>query len=166
MTHWRWNELSVLLLILPLLGFGCQPNGGNQMTADARDRVVQEINDILEGYAAAVATWDRDAINRFWGDSGGFVFAGDGTILGGHREWAETLDQYERQVDRWLKFVYRNTHVEALSIDAATATTEFEHSRITVEGDTVNVRGAWTYVFKKLDGKWNVVHTNGTHVEF
>ena len=166
MTHCPWNKLTVLLLILPLLGFGCEPNGGNQMTAAERDEVVQEITDILDAYATSVATWDREAINRFWGDSGGFVFAGDGTILGGHSEWAKALDQYEKQVDRWLKFVYRNTHVEALSIDAATATTEFEHSRITVEGDTVNVRGAWTYVFKKLDGKWNVVHTNGTHVEF
>ena len=73
---------------------------------------------------------------------------------------------YEKQLDRWLKFEYRSTHIEALSSNTATATTEFEHSRITVEGDTVNVRGAWTYVFKKLDGKWNVVHTNGTHVEF
>lgn len=166
MTHCRWKELSVLLLILPFLGVGCQSNGSSQTAADARDKVVQEITDILDAYATSVATWDREAINQFWGDYDGFVFAGDGTILGGHSEWTKTLDQFEKQVDRWLKFVYQNTHVETLSIDAVTATTEFEHSRITVEGDTVNVKGAWTYVFKKFDCKWKVVHTNGTHVEF
>ena len=57
-------------------------------------------------------------------------------------------------------------HVEALSKDAATATTEFETSRITIDGDTVNVRGAWTYVFRRSNGDWDVVHTNGPHVEF
>ena len=136
------------------------------MTVAERDLVVHEINEILDSYTTSVASWDRDAIDRFWGDYEGFVFAGDGMILGGHSEWAAALDQYEKQVGRWLMFEYRNTHIEALSADTATATTEFEHSRITVEGDTVNVRGAWTYVFKKSDGNWHVVHTNGTHVEF
>jgi ketosteroid isomerase-like protein len=136
------------------------------MTAATSDKVVQEISSILEAYEKAVLSWDRDAINEFWGDSDGFVFAGDGTILGGHSEWADTLDQYEKQVERWLKFKYTKILIEPLSIDAATATTEFEHSRITVEGDKVNIRGSWTYVFKKQNGKWNVLHSNGTHVEF
>ena len=166
MTSWLWKKSAILFLILPLLGIGCKSDEGNQLTAAERGKVVLEITEILDAYTTSVASWDRSAIDRFWGDYAGFVFAGDGMILGGHSEWAETLDQYEKQVDRWLKFEYKNTHIEALSSDTATVTTEFEHSRITIEGDTVNIRGAWTYVFKKLDGKWNVVHANGTHVEF
>lgn len=49
-------------------------------------------------------------------------------------------------------------------MDAATATVEFENSRTTTAGVTVNVKGAWTYVFKKYDGKWRVIQTNGTHI--
>jgi ketosteroid isomerase-like protein len=166
MKKYHWNELKILFLILPFIAVGCQPKGENQMNADTSDKVVQEISDILEAYEKAVVSWDREAINRFWGDSDSFVFAGDGIILGGHSEWAETLDRYEKTVEKWLKFEYTSTHIEALSMDAATATTEFEHSRISVEGDKVNIRGSWTYVFKKQDGKWNVIHANGTHVEF
>jgi len=165
MMQLRWAKLLVLLLILPFIGAGCQSSVGTEMAADEVENVVQEINDILDDYATAVTMWDRDAINLFWGDSGSFVFAGDGTILGGHREWAEALDSYEEQLDTWLEFEYWNTHVEALSIDAATATTEFAHSRITVEGDTVSVTGAWTYVFNRIDGDWDVIHTNGTHLQ-
>lgn len=120
---------------------------------------------MLHSYKGAVIDWDRAAMEGFWGDFERFVFAGDGVILGGHREWSETLRQYEEQLDRWLTFEFQNIHVEALSTAAATATAEFEHSRITVDGDTVSVRGAWTYVFKWSDGKWTMVHTNGTHIE-
>jgi len=112
MTSWLWKKSAILLLILPLLGIGCKPDEGNQITAAERDHVVLEITEILDAYATSVAPWDRGAIDRFWGDYPGFVFAGDGTILGGHSERAETLDQYEKQVDRWLKFEYQNTHIE------------------------------------------------------
>lgn len=158
------HRFAVLSLLL--FGVGCQTDNSGEMTAATRDQIVQEIADLLDAYSDAVATWDMDAINSFWGNSRSFVFAGDGAILGGHEEWSATLRQYGEEVDRWLKFEYRNVHVAALSTNAATATAEFEHSRVTVDGDTVNVRGAWTYVFKKSDEKWDVVHTNGTHVEF
>ena len=137
------------------------------MTAETRDDLTEEITNLMNDYSKAVAVWDAAAIDRFWGDYNGFVFAGDGIILGGHNEWSNTLRQYEEQVETWLKFDYTNMNIEILSLDVASVTTEFEHSRITFEGDTVNVRGAWTYVFKKSnDEGWDVVQTNGTHVEF
>ena len=131
-----------------------------------RDLIRSELSDHMNRYAGDVLNWDRAAIDRFWGDSEDFVFAGDGDILGGHDKWSALLDQYEGQVDRWLSFEYRNLHVVVLSPEVACVTTEFEHSRISTEGDTVNVRGAWTYVFKKSDEEWDVIHTNGTHIDY
>ncbi|MCK5483493.1 MAG: nuclear transport factor 2 family protein [Gemmatimonadetes bacterium] len=165
-VRFRHPSHRFAVLTLLIFGLGCQGDRDDEMTAEVREEVVEEISGLMEAYGDAVATWDADAIDHFWGDFGGFVFAGDGVILGGHSEWSETLRQYEEQVDRWLRFEYHNMHVEALSKDAATATTEFETSRITIDGDTVNVRGAWTYVFRRSNGDWDVVHTNGTHVEF
>ena len=163
----RFHLASFIFVILTFLIFplGCQ-SPGKEMTTETRDELVKEITDLMEAYSGAVKTWNMEAIDRFWGDFGGFIFAGDGIILGSHDEWSETLRQYEDQVDRWLKFEYKNMHVEVLSVDAAPVTTEFEHSRVTVNGDTINVKGAWTYVFKKSNGEWDIVHTNGTHVEF
>ena len=86
--------------------------------------------------------------------------------MGGHEEWSEFLRQLEPTVDRWLSFQYRNVHVAVLAPNVASATAEYEHSRILVAGDTISVRGAWTYVFSRVDGRWGVIQTNGTHVEY
>ena len=161
-----YSSYRLAVLTLLLFAVGCQSDGGIEMTTELRDEIVQEITYLMEAYSNAALNWDTEAIDSFWGSFEGFVFAGDGVILGGHNEWSERLRQYGKQVDRWLKFEYNNMHIEALSVDVATVTTEFEHSRITVDSDTINVRGAWTNVFKRSNGKWDVAHTNGTHVEY
>ena len=69
----RPSVLSYLVLFLLTLTACAPAPTPPPDLEDARDQVVQEITDILEDYATAVGTRDREAIDRFWGDSGGFV---------------------------------------------------------------------------------------------
>jgi ketosteroid isomerase-like protein len=136
------------------------------LSPDDRERIVREINRTLDDYKDAVMRKELSAVKGFWSDADDFVFAGDGTILGGSREWYDKLDWYDQDTDKWNSWEWRNVHVEPLAMDAASATLEFENSRTTRAGETVRIKGAWTYVFKKYDGKWRVIQTNGTHVPF
>lgn len=155
---------ATAILVLAVSVAACGATRENGLTPGDRERIVQEISRTLDDYKEAVTHKQLSAIKAFWSDAAGFVFAGDGTILGGSKEWYDKLDWYDKDTEKWNHWVYRNLHVEALAMDAASATVEFENSRTTTAGVTVNVKGAWTYVFKKYDGKWRVIQTNGTHI--
>jgi ketosteroid isomerase-like protein len=88
-------------------------------------------------------------------------FAGDGTILGGWKEWYDKLDWYDQDTVKWNHWQFRNIHVMPLASDVAGVTLEFENSRTTKAGNTERVKGAWTHLFQKQNGKWRVVLTNG-----
>ena len=55
--------------------------------------------------------------------------------------------------------------VYVLAIDAAVCTTEFKGKYLSTDGDTVVWNGCWTFVFKKFNGEWKVIHENGTHTQ-
>lgn len=154
----------LVLLAACLAGCGASAEGG--LGPGDRERIVQEISRTLDDYQDAVTHKELSAVKAFWSDADVFVFAGDGTILGGSKEWNDKLDWYHNDTAKWNHWEYRNLHIEPLAIDAASATVEFENSRTTTAGETVKVKGAWTYVFKKHDGKWRVIQTNGTHITF
>jgi hypothetical protein len=48
--------------------------------------------------------------------------------------------------------------------DAASFSMEYEWSMISKDGNTVNAKGSWMYVFKKFGEAWKVVHSAGTHL--
>ena len=145
---------------------GCQPSTSNDVSPAEREAIVQEIERTIDEYIDANLRKDVDAQLGFWSDSEEFVFAGDGTILGGYKEWAELLRQYDQENEKWNYWDIRNLHVVVLSRDTAAATLEFEYSIEKTNGETLRQKGAWTYVFKNFDGKWRVIQTNGTHLSF
>lgn len=155
---------AVVVFAVSLAACGASAEG--ELTPGAREQIYDEISRTLDDYKQAVTQKELNAVKAFWSDAEGFVFAGDGTILGSSEEWYEKLDWYHNDTEKWNHWEYRNLHVEALARDAASATVEFENSRTTTAGETVRVKGAWTYVFKKYDGKWRVIQTNGTHINF
>lgn len=129
-----------------------------------RQLVTAEIRRVLEDYRTAMLSRNYEAMLTFWSDADEFVFAGDGRILGGFQAWkAETTRHYE-DTRHWEQWEWQNIHVLPISEYAASATMEFRLRWVDIRGRTHNMRGAWTYVFMKMAGKWKVVHTNGTHV--
>jgi ketosteroid isomerase-like protein len=153
------------LLLVSVFVPSCQPNSGSEPSTQERAAIVAEINQRLAWYRDAVMRRDLEEYLGFWSDSEDFVFAGDGRILGGYDDWAELTAQHNAETEKWLKWEYRNVHVAVLSRDAASCTTEIEMSKLNVDGSTLRLKVAWTYVFKKFGDTWKVIHSNGTHVE-
>ena len=156
---WRCASTSALALIC-----GCQPSNSSDVSLAEREAIVQEIKQTIDEYGNANLRKDLDAQLSYFSDSEGFIFAGDGTILGGYSEWAEQLRHYDQVNQKWDYWNISNLHVVVLSREAASATYELEYGKELTSGDTVRQKGAWTSVFKKYDGKWRVIHTNGAHI--
>lgn len=125
---------------------------------------MSEVRDRLDKYAAANTKKDLDAILSFWSDSDDFVFAGDGTILGGFDRWAAVARNDVDQTDRWNYWNWENMHILPLSRDAASVTLEFEYEKVVVQVETVRGYGSWTYVMKRTETGWQVYQANGHHI--
>ena len=159
----RANIIGVIIILILI---GCQSNNSQELSEQEISKIKSEINNRVDSYFEAVKVLNLEEMFEFWSDSEDFIFAGDGRILGGYKEWTNEMNQFAEITDHFLYWNNKNIKIEALSRNAASYTMEFDNERIGVSGDTLNTKGSWTYVFKKNEGKWRVIQTNGTHIEY
>ncbi len=133
------------------------------MLDSERSRIEQEVRQTVQNYVEAVKANDLPKMQAFWGDFDDFVHAGDGRVFGDHDKWTAWLA--ENLPDKWLYWKNSDIHVAVLAPNAASYTMNFEFARID-DGETKEVTGSWTYVFRKTTAGWQVVQSNGTHIGF
>ncbi len=153
-------------LLLAMAAVGCQEKRCIDLRPEEIAEIKKEITERVDAYLVSAQALDLEKVFDFWSDSEGFVFAGDGSILGGSDVWRKSLEQWAASTDQYLYWRVSNSRIEVLSRNAASFTTDFETRRIAVSGDTLNTDGSWTYVFKKYPDAWRVIHSNGTHVNY
>ncbi|MBC2839861.1 nuclear transport factor 2 family protein [Robiginitalea sp. SC105] len=127
--------------------------------------VVNDVKHELEKYREAMLTRNYKAMIGFWSNSGDFVMGSDGQIIGGYEDWiAITTGHYQntKRVEQWD---WENVHILPLSELAATVTLEFEFKMVDLNNEIYHAIGSWTYVFRKEDMNWKVIHSNGHHIK-
>ncbi len=160
------------VLITQMLQFslflaGCNTNSpqSDQLSVSEKEKIKSEITQRVDKYYEAVKTNNIDEILSFWSDSDEFIHAGDGSIFGGYKEWSNWLREWTKPDRKWLYWNNRDIHVIPIDKIAATYTMNFENAYIE-KGDTMKVRGSWTFVFRKEYSGWKVIASNGMHKGF
>jgi ketosteroid isomerase-like protein len=131
-------------------------------TAD-KVRIEAEVRQAVADYISVVKSRDMEKIYEFWGDFDDFVHAGDGRVMGDRATWLSWIETHP--VDEFLSWVNTDIHVAVLALNAASYTMNFEVVTVT-DGKESRATGSWTYVMRKADNSWRVVHSNGKHNEF
>lgn len=85
--------------------------------------------------------------------AGGRVTASRDTLEAGVRSFWETTGRYMKE-PRWE---WGPMHVEVLSPDMAVLTTTYVVPHRTPENEPHIIGGAWTSVWKRIDGEWYIV---------
>lgn len=130
-----------------------------------RASIAAAIEQRVDGYFEAARRQDVQWLLGFWANIPEFVIAGDGEVKVGYEDGIATpTRQWFAGLKTVLVSEHMNGHAYVLARDAASYTTEFRWSIVRTAGDTVTSHGAWTYVFKKLNGEWRVVQSAGTHL--
>ena len=154
------------LVILLCFTFGCQQ--GEEVTEiisdQEKENIARAVEDRIAGYIDAIKQLDIERMLDFWADTEGFVFAGDGLLTVGYDKYAAQLREAMSNTAEVTSIAYKNPYVYVLAKDAASLSMEYEWSMIDNEGNTVNSKGSWMYVFKRFDDVWKVVHSAGTHL--
>ncbi len=158
----RAGALGATLLFAFVLGCSsARPPSMDTLSIEEKGRIEREIRQTVEAYVEAVKSKDLADTLSFWSNSEDFVHAGDGRIFGGYQEWSTWLRNNVN--DEWLYWNNTEIHIVALSRSAASYTTNFEYAWVR-DGETHEIQGSWTYVFRKSDSGWQVVHSNGAHI--
>jgi beta-aspartyl-peptidase (threonine type) len=141
-----------LLALAPLpAGAGCA-RGPQCAAAQVRQPAFTEIHNILQDQAEH---WNRGEVESFmdaYWRSPELTFSSGGTVV---RGWEETLDRYRRRYpDRRAMGQVSFTDLEFVELgpDAALVLGRWRLER----GDPVG--GAFTLVWRKIDGRWVIVH--------
>ena len=132
----------------------------------------QKVSDIKKEIETIVTDFlDPDTLNfethtALRADVDGFVQGSDGKItFTDYNSYKEGMKLVFESLQRFVEMKPTKLFVYVLAIDAAVCTTEFNGKFLNIEGDTVIWNGCWTFVFKKFNGEWKVIHENGTHTQ-
>ncbi len=146
----------------------CGSAPDDQLSSKDHAAVVNEIQQVLHEYREIALRQDlepAEAVRSFLTFySKDLVLAGDGKIAGGYDDWGRQLRRFIDARQKMLSWEWHDVRISVLSKTAATATFEFEHSELRKAGDTLSVKGVWTYVFRSENGKWKIIQSNGTHL--
>ena len=159
------RSMTVFAALVVIIS-GCEKGDdslGNSLSAADTAKIEAEVRKALDDYAASVVAGDREQVAAFWGDFEDFIHAGDGRVFGAREAWLAWMAS--NQPDETVSWEFSDVHVAVLGAKAASYTANFEVVNI-VGGKESTTTGSWTYVLRKTDDGWRVVHSNGKHNEF
>ena len=159
--------MVISLVVLLCFMFGCQDKAeevAEMMSEQEKEEIAQAVEERFVDYVDAMKKMDLVRMLNFWADKEGFVVASDGLLAVGYDSFANRMREFISNTAEVTSFEFWNPHVYVLSNDAASLSNEFEWSLIDKDGNKVNAKGSYMYVFKKFDEVWKVVHSAGTHL--
>ena len=135
------------------------------LTDEEKNHIAIEIENIVDDFLDPDnLTFETHTALR--ANQEGYVLAGDGKILfTSYDDYKKGMEATFKNIQKFIEVDAYNSHVYVLSKEAATCTTEFKSKYINADGDTVIHNGCWTFVFKKFENDWKVIHENGTHTQ-
>jgi ketosteroid isomerase-like protein len=136
---------------------GCAPAQSDAAdTAALRDTLMQRIEQAYDFTAADVV----DRMSALYPDtgrvisaSGGFLTTTADSLRQGLAEFWETAG-VNMSDPRWE---WGDVHVDRLSADAAVLTGTWSIPHMAPTGEPHTIRGAWTAVFRRIDGAWVII---------
>jgi hypothetical protein len=158
--------LVISYIFISIIIFGCSDDNSSltdELSTEEKELIKLEIKRTMDDYIQSVTSKDFEIMTSFWSNSEDFIHAGDGRVFGGYEKWINKMRSYNDATDEWLYWKNTNIHVIVLARNAAAYTTNFEYASI-VGVDTLEVKGSWTYVFRKSKSGWQVVTSNGHHI--
>lgn len=147
-----------------LTASGCT-NSDESISIKEKEAVREAVIKRVEEYVNSMMNLDIEKMLSFWANTEHFVKAGDGSIVVGYEKFAGQQREKMSTIKSVNYVNVTNSHVYVLAPDAASFTFEFEWSMTGDSDEEMKSRGSWTYVFKKFDDEWKVVHSTGSHIK-
>jgi hypothetical protein len=155
--------MTLLSLALVAFGAGCRDSRAPDaaLSETERTRIAELVEqrlktaydlsqgDVVERLMSVYPPSGREVVSA----AGGRVTASRDTLEAGVRSFWETTGRYMKN-PRWE---WGPMHIEVLSRNAAVLTTTYVVPHLTPEDEPHIIGGAWTALWKRIDGNWYIV---------
>ncbi len=148
-----------------LLAFGCTAPATDELDSVTRETVRSAVEERVLGYFQAMRDSDLEYMLGYYADSDDFVYADFGNPTQGYDEYAAFLRGFIESGMSVTSLEVDPPHIVVLSSTVASVNFEYSWTMADADGNPLSAVGAWTYVFKKIDGVWQVVHSTGAHLQ-
>ena len=143
----------------------CGTNKNCELSEESKRAIAQEIEIIMDRFFNAESMSYSSHVG-LRANKEGYLMAGDGGIkYTDYQTYNNAMKESFQNIQRFTEMKRLQTVTYVLANDAATCTTVFESKFLTKSGDTIVNNGCWTFIFKKFDEGWKVIHENGTHTK-
>jgi hypothetical protein len=150
------SRTLILLCLATLAGCSSRPRvvaGPDSVLADTLKALIEQAYDFTRpGVLTRMGLLYPDS-GRVISASGGQVLDSPDSLRAGLREFWNTAGQYMRDA----KWEWGKVYVDRLAADAAVLTATWSIPHIAPTNRPHIIRGAWTAVFRRLDGQWKIV---------
>jgi ketosteroid isomerase-like protein len=145
------------LLLIALAAPACAPAPGDDASTGAlRDTLMQRIEDAYDFTRPDIV----ERMSALYPNSGRVISASGGHVTTTADSLRQGLADFWANVGvnmtdpRWE---WGDVHVDRLAPDAAVLTATWSIPHIAPTGRPHTIRGAWTAVFRRMDGEWLIV---------
>jgi ketosteroid isomerase-like protein len=101
-----------------------------------------------------------ERMTSLYPDSGRVISASSGHVMTSADSLRAGIASFWDNVGRNMqdpRWVWGDTHVDRLADDAAVLTATWSIPHIAPTGRPHTIRGAWTAVFRRIDGEWKII---------
>lgn len=153
-----------ILLFASLIIFSCQPS--NLVSTDPNVAAIKDsIEKVFKAWSDQFESLNIIGIMEYMADADDLIWASDGTIIKGHDKISDWMNQTISPIEKWNYTNYGEADIYVLGLDAAVHSVDFEESFTFSTGDTIVIKGVWTNVFTKINGKWKVIHSASSYLD-
>lgn len=165
MNNHRENLQSVLKTMLILFGLilaaGCCRD--KPLTEEEKAEIKKEIIISYEKHINDLVHLDFPEIMKYYADVDDHILFGDGHYWGDRSKVESIWKNFTSSVDTMLYFKLKNHYVHVFTRDVASYLVEFDNVRVKGDGDTIKVKGCFSYGMQRFPDGWKVVTTQVTH---
>lgn len=150
------SRTRTLLFLTTLAGCSSRPPvvaGPDSALADTLKALIEQAYDFTK---PAVLT----RMGQLYPDSGRVISASGGQVLDSADSLRAGLEVFWRTAGQYMRdarWQWGKVYVDRLAADAAVLTATWSIPHIAPTNQPHTIRGAWTAVFRRLDGKWKIV---------
>ena len=133
------------------------------MTVDEKVKIEKEITGIFEKMTDITKALNYDAIVPYNAFNDDFSTLLDGTISIGGEKGKELFKSSFDYVEKYLDVTLLEEKAIALDRNTALFLLRFNETYVLTTGDTLEINGSGSYLFKKFNDDWKVVHISAMH---
>ena len=143
----------------------CKTTTEQSLTDSQRTEIIKTVEQSFSEFSDQFVQLNPEGIMESFASEDEIVWTVDGAVFKGRNAIEKWMREALEPVQVWNTMEYGEAQIYILAKNAVVHSVDFDESFTLATGDTARVRGAWTNVFKRINGEWKVIHSAASHTQ-